>query len=435
MNRRGFSLVELLIVMVIFAVIMMISASSFESIIKINMRESKSIQSQIEGTVGLEILRGDIAAAGYGIPWSFQITPDVTKYLEADLGADNPIKGLSADDFNDAPANKDVASPPPIAAPRAVVVGSVPTGQAPMIGGVTNTNPGTDYLVFKSAMAAFNTVVGKWAFVNYSSTAGGYITKKNSTQDLLDNEVVTAHRNVFSGSNQRQHELAMENAQNFSFKLTTKNTNGNFVPPNTNYMPSGSYTDPSGVKINTETMLVYGIKKLDAGSTDTLRMPYNRADYFVMRPSSSMPAKCNKGTGVLYKAVIINTMDANGGGRTLYPLLDCVGDMQVIFDMQDSVDANKTMTVDTLSGLTAADIRSRLKSVRVYILTHEGSKDTGYTYPYTNASNVITVADDKTPSLGRVFSATDMQNFFGTDWRNYRWKVYTIVGTPYNLRY
>jgi len=166
-------------------------------------------------------------------------------------------------------------------------------------------------------------------------------------------------------------------------------------------------------------------------------MPFNRADYFVTRPTSTMPGRCNLGTGVLYKAVTINSMGTNnaGGGQTLYPLLDCVGDMQVIFDMQDPNDVNKTMTVDTLTTLSAEDIRTRLKAIRVYILVHEGGKDNGYSYPFTDASNVITVSDNRTPSLGRTFTQTDMVDYFGSEWNKYRWKVYSVVGQPYNLLY
>lgn len=435
-HNNGFTLVELVVAMAIFMVILMISASAFDNIMKISSRETKSAQSQIEGIVGLEILKSDLAAAGYGLPWSFQVTPDKDYYLEADLGSDNPINGLSADNFNDAPPNKDEDTPEP-APPRAVVLGTVPNTQDPIIEG-SNSNPGSDYLVIKSVVAAFNNVVGKWSFVNYSTADVGYLAKTNTEGDLSENDIVVTHRNVYSGADKRQHELAMADEKSFFYKLTTKNSSGFFVPPHEKYIPSTSYTDPNGVKINSPSMVTYAIKPTltsDATAKTELRMPFNRADYFVMRPNVSMSEKCNKGTGILYKAVIINQMDSAGGGRTLYPLLDCVGDMQVIFDLQDETDSSKTLTADTLAGLDASAIRTRLKSIRVYLLVHEGAKDSTYSYSYSNADNVITVADEKTPSLGRVFSESEMKRLFGTDWKNYRWKVYSIVGTPHNLMY
>ena len=459
LNTKAFSLIELLVVMVIFMFILMVSASAFESVIKISSGLTKSAQTQMEGVVGLEILRKDLNAAGYGLPWSFQTAPDPTKYLEADHGADNPVKGLSADDFNDAPTNSTTGavSPPvqPPAVPRAVVLGTVPIAQQTIYQtkGLTgsarmNSNPGSDYLVIKSAAVAFNNSVGKWGYVNYSgnqTSNESYIAKWNSSEDFVGNEVVVTLRNTFSGTNQAQHVLAMEDATSFSYKLNTatKDAAGHFVPPDTapddtDYKPSGNLIDPFGAKINNEKLITYAIKSSSASNTDALRMPFNRADYFVMRPSDvkDIPSRCNQGTGILYKTVITNSMVNNsGGGRTFYPLIDCVGDMQVVFDMQDPIDVNKTITQDNLTGLNAEAIRSRLKTIRVYLLVQEGGKDTKYSYPVTDINNVISVSDERNSSLGRTFSQADMVTYFGSDWNKYRWKVYSIVGQPYNLLY
>ena len=433
-KAKGVTLIELLIVMAIFMVVIMISASVFENVTKISSSVTKSAQSQMEGIVGLEILRRDLNAAGYGLPWSFQTPPDPAKYLESDLGADNPVKGVNADDFNDAPPNSSAGLPLP-AIPRAVVLGTVPLTQDPVYKGTgKNSNPGSDYLVIKSAVVAFNNSVGKWGYVRYSGnlTANkSYLAKWNSPEDLVANEVVVTHTNTFSGATQTPHVLAMQDPAHFSYKLTTKDATGHYVPAHANYMPSGSLVDRFGTRVNNESMVAYAIT-----SDDTIRMPFNRADYFVMRPTgTSMPPRCCPGTGILYKAVIINTMTSSGGGRTLYPLLDCVGDMQVLFDMRDPVDPNSTMTVDTLATLTAEDIRTRLKGIRVYLLVQEGGKDKKYTYPYTDTNNVIAVSDDRTPSLGHTFRVSDMKSFFGSDWVHYRWKVYSVVGQPYNLIY
>lgn len=441
-NKKAFTLVELIIVMAISIIVLLISASAFENVIKISTGVTKSAQSQIEGIVGLEILRKDLNAVGYGLPWSFQTTPDPAKYLEADLDSGDPIKGLNANDFNDAP---DI--------PRAVVLGSVPGTQDTIYAGTgMNSNPGSDYLVIKATNVAFNTAVGKWGYVNYSSLGTknlSYIAKWNSAEDLDSNDVVITHKNTFSGTNQARHVLAMNDVGDFSYNPTQKDAAGHFMPPDSNYTPSGNIVTPLGVRINNEEIITYAIRKLldkeKSGTSFILRMPFNRADYFVMRPTGkTMSSKCNRGTGILYKAVITNSMGTNGSGeQVLYPLLDCVGDMQVVFDMQDPNDADKTITQDNLkivkSGvavdMNAEEIRTYLKAIRVYLLVHEGGRDNNYKYPFTDANNVISVSENSTSSLGRIFKETDMVSFFGPDWRKYRWKVYSVVGQPYNLLY
>jgi hypothetical protein len=445
--NRGFSLVELLVVTVLLMFVILISASGFESVMKINTGLTRSAQSQTEGMVGLEMLRKDLNSAGYGLPWSFQVTP-TGNYLEADLAADVPVKGVSAALFNDAPPNSGSAVPTP-AAPRAVLVGSVSSSQATILasGGTVNSNPGTDYLVIKSAAVSFSPAAGKWAYVNYSGNQlanVSYIPKWNNAEDLGIDDAVITHVSTFSVGGQAQHVLAQMDAQHFSYRMknssspatgcSTVNSQGRFIPEHDNYKPSGSLVDPFGTKINNEKVIVYGVNAF-SGGTDSIRMPYNRADYFVMRPATGMPAACNPGTGKLYKAVLNNWLGDAGGQQTLYPLLDCVGDLQVVFELVDQANPTNTGFRDDLGSLSAADIRQQLKYIRVYILAHEGGKDLRYSYPYSNPAEVVVLGDRDIKSMGRTFSETDMLNFFGPDWKHYRWKVYTIVGEPRNLVY
>jgi type IV pilus assembly PilW-like protein len=178
-----------------------------------------------------------------------------------------------------------------------------------------------------------------------------------------------------------------------------------------------------------ETRVVYGIDTQDTlNPTNPLRMPFNRADYFVMQPSSSdMPKRCASGTGILYKAVV----NQNGGGSTYMPLLDCVADMQVIFRWTNSADAGNLTTINTYEDISvlpdAEAIRNQVKEVRVFILAHEGQRDKGYTHP---TSTVLVGESVGGTTYGRDFdlSAADIP-----DWRNYRWKIYTLVVRLDNL--
>jgi hypothetical protein len=71
------------------------------------------------------------------------------------------------------------------------------------------------------------------------------------------------------------------------------------------------------------------------------------------------------------------------------------------------------------SGPTAAaDIRAQLAEVRVYILAQQGQRDDSYRTPTDNIYVGL-------PGVGR--------NFDVSGYRNYRWKLYSIVVKPKNL--
>jgi hypothetical protein len=174
--------------------------------------------------------------------------------------------------------------------------------------------------------------------------------------------------------------------------------------------------------------LIYGI------DPDTnLTKPFNRADYYIT--TTNVPSGCAPNTGVLRKAIVTQT-NGTFPAANLLPILDCVADMQVIYRLD--IDENGAIgtssnadgsTVSSSEGASVATvqatfnsaelIRKRLKEVRVYILTHEGQRDTGYTYP----STTITVGEF---GLGRDFDVSAQ--------RNYRWKVITLVVEPKNLQ-
>jgi hypothetical protein len=175
---------------------------------------------------------------------------------------------------------------------------------------------------------------------------------------------------------------------------------------------------------------VYGVDP----DTD-LRMPFNRADYFIV--NANIPKRCAPNTGILEKAVV----NQNGGGFNFLPLLDCVADMQVIFrlDMNSDGMIGTITNADGSSVISsegsdsthvqaalknAAGLRDHLKEMRVYVLAHEGQKDSHYAYP----DKTITVGE---PGAGRTFP---LETTIGKDWQHYRWKVYTIAVQLNNLR-
>jgi hypothetical protein len=185
---------------------------------------------------------------------------------------------------------------------------------------------------------------------------------------------------------------------------------------------SGGFSTPfnslAGFSSSDENRIVYGVDP----DTD-LRMPFNRADYYVST-SVTKPGRCAQGTGILMKAIVDQS---NGGfsGSSL-PLLDCVADMQVVtyLDQIPPLDGIAETFSNGLSLPDAQTIRDQLKEVRVYILAHEGQRDTSYTH----ITNPMLVGESAT--LGRNF---DFATHGITNWQNYRWKVYTLVVRPNSL--
>ena len=85
----------------------------------------------------------------------------------------------------------------------------------------------------------------------------------------------------------------------------------------------------------------------------------------------------------------------------------------------------------TTAPLTAQQIRKRVKQVRVYILSHEGQRDTNYTYCPSSAASCSTAFPVGEFELGSTFDLTT--KIGNPDYKYYRWKLYTIVVTPHNL--
>jgi type II secretory pathway pseudopilin PulG len=422
-NSKGYTLIELIVVMGIFIGVLLLTTSAFENMLKKTGQQMKSAESQIEGIIGLEMLRYDVEHAGYGLPWAYSstFTPDFNE-LDA-----SPLSDVNATMFSDDPASGVV---PPF--PRSVVAGM-------------STTTGYDYLVVKSVLTPVATYARRWSYVNYSSspTVGNVSFIKKWGRDTA---------NVDAGNDvQERDRVVTLNTTFTTLGAVTKQlvTDGDTffytIGSNTSVITGSAAFKPDDA---TRDYVVYTI----ANNSDPV-FPYNRADYFVERPST-IPSACNSGTGILYKATASNKSGVN---PTKYPLLDCVGDLQVVLNLDMNDDgiadtlASPSNVVSSLTGndktsfttsgaatalqvrdttTNAALLRQRLKLVQVYILAHEGKRDPGFTYP----SSTITVGP--TPfvtDLGRQWTASAMTTKFGADWMNYRWKVYSLIIRPKNL--
>lgn len=377
-DLAGYTLVELIVVVLIFSLVMTLISVSFNRIVASSGQITKSVETDIGGLIGLELLRYDLELAGLGLPWDLS---GVT-YHETLKGVMVPgHQDTDASSYNDEPPN----------APMAYKVGN----------GVGYN--GSDYLVLKGTALGMSSTSRSWSYLNYSSN-GAVIKPSKSDQELVPGRherTIVLKSSVRGGAPRR--ELVTDGAGSNVFTLV-------FDPP----FPSGFHP-----KSREDQYLVYGVappKTEAAGTYQPLGYPYNRSDYYLSR-SDDMTQSCAGHTALLYKATI-----DHDGGTTPYPILDCVADLQVVFMLDTSNDGTLVRHSD-ISAFKVEDLRALLKQVRVYVMVQQGKRDPGYSYPMPDPDRVVVVGD-------RVWKE---QEFLANDWLHYRWKVYTIVVQPKNL--
>jgi len=72
-TKAGFSLIELMITMVVFLLVIASASGVFTSLLTQFKQQGKVTETNIEGAIGLEILRRDLESAGYGLPWNVEL--------------------------------------------------------------------------------------------------------------------------------------------------------------------------------------------------------------------------------------------------------------------------------------------------------------------------------------------------------------------------
>lgn len=366
-NDKGFTLIELVVTMGIFVIVMAVAGKAFNVVLQNATSQSKMAETNIEGVLGLEILRKDIANAGFGLLWSFENSATL--------------------DYDEAASTEVIAA----------VYNSTPNVPRAVTGG-NNLNPGnpslllqgTDYLVIRATDLGDNQAAQRWSYMYFSG----------STKPTPVPPVVWPKDNLEAGDN--VIVLRVDLTGGFSKELLIRN--------NAFFTTFGNLSafEPLDSRV---IHYIYGINNSDGSHSPT--MPFNRADYFVRFPGAdNMPDRCAPNTGVLFKA----TVNQGGGQLREMPLLDCVADMQVVY-LLDSTTSGTMTSTDDISTMTPREIREQLKSVEVYILTHEGGRDRNMSYP----NPTIQVGPG---GLGRNY---DLQTTIGDDFRNYRWKVYQMT--------
>lgn len=417
--KSGFTLIEVLVTMVLFMAVLIIASNAFNLIVAKSSATSKIEESNIEGVIGLEIMRHDLAQMGFGLPWGFSAKNSATPadLVESEISYSEAINASGAE-LNDSTAprsNPDSTS----------MVSRVPRA---LVGFAGFGNYTSDYFAIKGTTVGRSRSSQRWTYIpfhNYSA-----LPYESRPVTLASSSPKSGDRVIFINSNvndtvNKDHRLIVDPANTSEFSV--------------NYSSIVSWYLPLD---DMNTYMVYGV---DDGA---LRMPFNRADFFIGTTAGVVPPFCAPRTGVLYKG----TVNQSDGDYNYLPLLDCVADMQVVlgWDVSDDGRAGEVNAYSTLPkkadgtvSATPADVsstiqgwltnaktlREHLKVIKVYILAQEGKYDRTYTAPSTSI-RVGPSASDMQENNGlspvKVYTLTEDQT-------HYRWKLYRIVVRPKNL--
>jgi prepilin-type N-terminal cleavage/methylation domain-containing protein len=380
-KESGFTLIELIISLAIFGILMTMVFNTFIPVMQTNSRQGGISETKIETGIGLDLLRADLEHAGFGLPWGFPTGLVPNPYLE-------PAAPIA---MNDAPN-----------VPRALS-----SEDASLVG---LNNGSSDYLAIKAMNVARGVSSQKWGWLGRDAAHNASVQSMGIEAFEATDRVIIIRAEVSPGEN-RQLILNGAGLNNF-FAAPTSGALVTFAPPAT---PN----DPDG-----DRYLLYGLD--DVASP---RRPFNRTDYYVN--NADVSAHCAPGTGTLSKA----TLNQNNNNFAILPIVDCTADFQVVYYRDTDGDGgwDTRSNANGLVGLTAEQIRNQVKSIRCYILTHEGGVDRNYTHPNANINvgEVDVTGANLVANAGRTFN---LSTLIGATWVNYRWKVYSVAVTPRNLQ-
>jgi prepilin-type N-terminal cleavage/methylation domain-containing protein len=421
-SHRGFTLIELIVVMAVFMVVLMITGEAFKTILQQSSKLFRSEESNIEGVVGLEMLRHDLQQAGYGL---FTHVPRA--FSEANVTIANP--------FNNASTATAVI-------PSAVKFGNdlgVTSDTTSESGSTYSALSNSDYIAIKATTVGRSSASQRWTYLKYVSSTVTPHSWASNAENFITAEKVLVMERVSSSK---------------GLKIVDGPVSPGFYYPYSNTAFTDSYFSNYSTAVSSNFVL-YGLDDKDSNP----RMPFNRTDYFVAAPASgTLPPVCALGAGILYKTIVNNSTDTSTGGKlTYYPVLDCVLNMQVILgwdlytgtslgndgniDVWTNADATKGATADSNSAYVTSSsalvearaalkdpsrLRTSLKLIKVYILAQNGRKDSNYTSP--SPMVVGNTKSDGTDPQGLGYSYTIPSSMI-----NYRWKVYQVTVRPKNL--
>ena len=212
-NQKGFTLVELMITMVVFLIVMVMAGNIFSTFLGQFKQQSRIAASNIEGNIGLQMLRHDIEQAGYGLPWNL----NNATYTEAGQVSIPYSTPWTERHFNDGPPYDTVANGQPTRGadfntgtsanpPGAIRSGNAYNSAMPP-GCSTNpliANHCSDVLVLKAVNIGTNKTVQKWTYAyntGGSTNIPGPMPEVAAEQFDLDERVIVIRPDL--GNTQR----------------------------------------------------------------------------------------------------------------------------------------------------------------------------------------------------------------------------------------
>lgn len=427
-KEHGFSVIEFMVTMTLLILLFTAAFEIFVPVVRRSKIEGSNTQTQIEGIIGLELLRRDVVQAGTGLPWT--LPPNF-------IYSETAIAGRSA--FSD---GTKTGTPALSNCPRSVIVKNKITTAG--MGDVNNS----DYLVVKGTTVANPHTINGTAYQENPTgdmwttvqRVGGVASTRawgDPDYDLVNNDRVIVVQPAADTGNM----LLTQSGGAFFTKLSGLNSGG-FFPATT------------GV-----SWYVFGVD----GQSD-LRMPFNRADYYISK--TNVPPRCAAGTGVLVKTVLRQDSDAFGNE---FPLLDCVASFQVAVGI-DNLPANGISDVNCITNDTttlfsaispddhigaAAQTRNQVKEIRIYILAQEGNYDPDYNFSNFVSGTKVRVGEANPSTCSGGSTSCDCSGGAGDlnlgddfdistlptvgsgvaakHYYNYRWRVYQMVIKPESI--
>ncbi len=375
-ERRGFTLIELIIAMGIFATVIVGLYSVFDKQLRYQVKEYRLAESEMELGIAKSLIERDLIMAGYGI----------------------------MDDYSTCP------TPSPVSAVTATDGGS--------------GNP--DILTLRgTALGIGSRATQEWAAVATGTTGTAAFSVSVDDRENLktgDRIIIT---NPSGGTYGKTKTLRTQGSY-WLYSYVSPTSKPVSVPSGTTFpsIEPGIVLYAMNVSGETEASVPYYTVRYYLGST----------------ASSTNPSYCAPQTGSLLRAESRTSTNPTGGDPVISCVLDFqvalgLTDSAASFDpyLAKNYPINRWDNGTTAASYTPNDLNQRLKQIRVYILVQEGNKDSTYTYvnpdPNATAPDKIRVGELNLVggATGRDFQLTSAQ-------RQYRWRVLTIIVTPRNIR-